>query len=55
MSDDLFVREKSQPRGMMGTGIEVDDPDIIRVALNTGVKCDPPQLASCEGGQCRRP
>ena len=27
---------------MMGTRIEVDNPNIIRVTLNMGVKCDPP-------------
>ena len=28
------------PHGMTDTGIEVDNPNVTRVALNTGVKCN---------------
>ena len=40
MSDDPFVRENtvSTLHEMMGTRIEVDNPDITRVTHNTGVK-----------------
>ena len=30
-----------QPHRMMANGIRVDNPDIIRVGHNTGVKCSP--------------
>ena len=32
---------QSQPHRMMGTRIRVNNPNVTRVTLNTGIKCDP--------------